>query len=269
MPAPQQLDRAEPTTAGDLREPAQARARALFEAMARDREAGRPADQRAREELIRMHLPLVRFLARRYANRGEPTDDLVQAGSIGLVKAVDRFDARRGLEFSTYASPTIIGEIRRHFRDRTWAVHVNRGLQELVSVVSRARTDLTAELGRAPTVAETAARTGRSEEDVLSALDCASAYNTQSFEAAVGDDLTLGDTLGATDPRLEDVEIHESLRLLLATLPAREQRILQLRFYGNLTQSRIAAELGISQMHVSRLLARSLRRLRGQLLAER
>jgi RNA polymerase sigma-B factor len=244
------------------------RAWGMFESLTQARETGQPPDERMREELIRMHLPLVRFLARRYVNRGEPLDDLVQAGAVGLVKAVDRFDASRGLEFSTYASPTITGEIRRHFRDRTWAVHVNRGLQELVSQVTRARSELTTELGRAPTVAETATRIGRSEEDVLAALDCASAYNTQSFETKVGDDVTLGDTLGATDPRIDDVEIHESLRPLLAELPAREQRILQLRFYGNLTQSRIAEELGISQMHVSRLLARTLADLRTKLLAE-
>jgi RNA polymerase sigma-B factor len=255
---------------------------------------------RLRHELVRMHLPLVRFHARRYANRGEPLDDLIQAGSLGLVKAVDRFDAGRGLQFSTYASPTILGEIRRHFRDRTWAVHVhrglqeltaeitrhvadltqelnraptwavhvNRGLQELVSQVTRARAELTSALGRSPTVAEMATRIGCGEEDVLTALDCASAYHPQSFQAEIGDDLTLGDTLGQRDPALDDVELHESLRPLVARLPAREQRILQLRFYGSRTQSQIAAELGISQMHVSRLLARTLARLRTGLLTD-
>jgi RNA polymerase sigma-B factor len=243
-----------------------AQAKAMFEAYAQARESGDPGRYRLREDLIRMHLPLVRFLARRYANRGEPMDDLVQAGSLGLVKAVDGFDVTRGLEFSTYASPTILGEIRRHFRDRTWAVHVSRGLQELVATVTRARADLTARLGRAPTVAETAARVGRSEEDVLTALDCSAAYTARSFEAIVGDELTLGDTLGSRDTGIEDVELHESLRPLVARLPARQQRMLQLRFYGNLTQSQIAAELGISQMHVSRLLARTFAQLRRQLL---
>jgi RNA polymerase sigma-B factor len=242
------------------------RARSMFEELAA---AAEPRSRdRLRDELIRMHLPLVRFLARRYANRGEPMDDLIQAGALGLVKAVDRFDPTRGLEFSTYASPTILGEIRRHFRDRTWAVHVNRGMQELVSAVTRARAELTAELGRAPTVAETADLLDRSEEDVLAALDCSAAYTTQSFEAEVGDELTLGDTLGDTDAGLDQVELHESLRPLLGRLPIREQRILQLRFYGNLTQSQIAGELGISQMHVSRLLARTLAQLRVQLLAD-
>ncbi|MEN3358270.1 MAG: polymerase sigma-B factor [Mycobacteriales bacterium] len=247
------------------------RARGLFQELADLRAAGSPCpirEQRLRDELVRMHLPLVRFHARRYANRGEPLDDLIQAGSVGLVKAMDRFDPGRGLEFSTYASPTILGEIRRHFRDRTWAVHVNRGLQELVSLVTRARAELTAALGRSPTVAETASHIERSEEDVLTALDCAAAYHTQSFEVGVGDDRTLGDTLGTRDQALDDVDLHESLRPLVARLPTREQRILQLRFYGNRTQSQIAAELGISQMHVSRLLARTLARLRVQLLAD-
>jgi RNA polymerase sigma-B factor len=226
-----------------------------------------PAERdQLRDELVRMHLPLVRFLARRYANRGEPMDDLLQAGAVGLVKAVDRFDPARGLEFSTYASPTILGEIRRHFRDRTWAVHVTRGMQELVAAVARARAELTAELGRAPTVAETAECIGRPEEAVLAALDCSAAYTTQSFEVEVGEDLTLGDTLGGTDAGLEDVELHEALRPLVGRLSTREQRILQLRFYGNFTQSQIAGELGISQMHVSRLLARILAQLRTQLL---
>jgi RNA polymerase sigma-B factor len=241
-----------------------ARARGMFEALAGLQKSGER--DRIRDELIRMHLPLVRFLARRYANRGEPMDDLLQAGALGLVKAVDRFDPGRGLEFSTYASPTILGEIRRHFRDRTWAVHVNRGLQELVSAVTRARAELTGELGRAPTVPETAARVGRTEEEVLAALDCSAAYTTQSFEAEVGDELTLGDTLGDADAGIEKVELHESLRPMLDRLPGREQRILQLRFYGNRTQSQIAAELGISQMHVSRLLARTFAQLRRQLL---
>jgi RNA polymerase sigma-B factor len=244
------------------------RAKVMFAALVDAGTACRQHD-RVREELITMHLPLVRFLARRYANRGEPLDDLVQAGCIGLVKAVDRFDPDRGLEFSTYAAPTILGEIRRHFRDRTWAVHVNRGLQEMVTAVTRARAELTQDLGRAPTVAETAELLGRSEEDVLAALDCASAYTAESFETPVGDELTLGDTLGGSDANLDDVEMHESLRPLLDRLPAREQRILQLRFYGNHTQSQIAAELGISQMHVSRLLARTLAQLRAELLAER
>jgi RNA polymerase sigma-B factor len=251
---------AEQGSAADVR----AQARALFVELARGLPDG-PQRERVRERLITMHLPLVHYLARRYVHRGEPLDDLVQAGCIGLVKAVDRFDPGRGLEFTTYAAPTILGEIRRHFRDRTWAVHVNRGLQELVAAVARARADLTQELMRAPTVAELADRLGRSEEDVLAAVDCTSAYTPQSFDSAVGEDLTLGETLGGSDSHLDEVELHESLRPLVGRLAARERRILQLRFFGNQTQSQIAAQLGISQMHVSRLLAGILARLRAAL----
>jgi RNA polymerase sigma-B factor len=220
---------------------------------------------RLRAQLVEQHLPLVRYFARRYVGRGEPLDDLLQAGSVGLVKAVDRFDPGRGLEFSTYAAPTILGEIRRHFRDRTWAVHVHRGLQELTAEITRYAGELTQELNRAPSVAELAARSGRTEEEVLEALDCAAAYSSDSLEAPTGEDRTLADGLGGDDPALADVELHESLGPALATLPERERRILQLRFYGNQTQSQIAAQLGISQMHVSRLLARTLTQLRDRL----
>ena len=224
--------------------------------------------QRVRAELVELHLPLVRFFARRYAGRGEPLDDLVQVASLGLLKAIDRFEPERGLEFSTYASPTVLGEIRRHFRDRTWAVHVARGLQELTAQVGAVVPDLTQELGRAPSVPELAARVGQPEERVLEALECLSAHTTHSLDAPTGEDYTLGDTLGFEDGGLAEVETHESLTPALARLPERERRILQLRFYGNLTQSQIAARLGISQMHVSRLLARTLARLREELLTE-
>jgi len=242
------------------------RARALFAQLV-ELPPGSPERDRVRELLVEQHLPLVRYFARRYVGRGEPLDDLLQAGSLGLVKAVDRFDPGRGLEFSTYAAPTILGEIRRHFRDRTWAVHVHRGLQELTAEITRHVADLTQQLNRAPSVGELAARSGRSEEEVLGALDCAAAYSAESLEAPHGEDRTLGDSLGGEDQALVDVELHESLGPALATLPERERRILQLRFYGNLTQSQIAAQLGISQMHVSRLLARTLVKLREQLLA--
>jgi RNA polymerase sigma-B factor len=245
---------------------ARARARAQFSRLA-ELTPGSAEHDRVRAQLVEQHLPLVRYFARRYANRGEPLDDLLQAGSLGLVKAVDRFDPARGLEFSTYAAPTILGEIRRHFRDRTWAVHVHRGLQELTAEITRSVAELTHELNRAPSVAELATRSGRSEEQVLEALDCAAAYTAESLEAPHGEDRTLGDSIGGEDQALVDVELHESLGPALATLPDRERRILQLRFYGNLTQSQIAAQLGISQMHVSRLLARTLAKLRDQLLA--
>ncbi|HEV7657463.1 MAG TPA: SigB/SigF/SigG family RNA polymerase sigma factor [Mycobacteriales bacterium] len=238
--------------------------RARFVRLAELTEPGSERD-RLRHELVQQHLPLVRYFARRYADRGEPMDDLLQAGAMGLIKAVDRFDPGRGLEFSTYAAPTILGEIRRHFRDRTWAVHVNRGLQELSIEVTRTAGELTQELNRAPSVAELAVRTGRTEEEVLEALASAHAYTADSLEAPTGEDRTLGDSIGGEDQALVNVELHESLGPALATLPERERRILQLRFYGNQTQSQIAAQLGISQMHVSRLLSRTLAQLRQQL----
>ena len=242
-------------------------ARSLFAALA-ELEPGSPEHQRVRAELVELHLPLVRYFARRYAGRGEPMDDLVQVASLGLLKAIDRFEPARGLEFSTYASPTVLGEIRRHFRDRTWAVHVARGLQELTTEVGGVVAELTHELGRAPSVPELATRLKQPEERVLEALECLSAHTAHSLDAPTGEDFTLGDSLGGEDGGLTDVEMHESLTPALAKLPDRERQILQLRFYGNLTQSQIAAQLGISQMHVSRLLARTLARLREELLVE-
>jgi RNA polymerase sigma-B factor len=228
---------------------------------------GDPRRTAVRHRIVEQHLPLVRAIAARYRNRGEPYDDLLQAGSLGLVKAVDRFDVERGLRFSTFAVPTVQGEIRRHFRDRTWTVHVHRGLQELVSQVTRTSVELNQELGRAATVAELAGRVGASGEQVLEALECARSYSPRSLNETVGDTdgTELAETLGAEDPGLADVELHESLGPALAKLPPREQRIVQLRFYGNMTQSQIAGQLGISQMHVSRLLARSLATLRKHL----
>jgi len=241
-------------------------ARADFVRLAELPETGAERD-RLRAMLVERHLPLVRHIARRYDGRGEPLDDLLQAGSLGLVKAVDRFDPGRGLEFSTYAAPTILGEIRRHFRDRTWAVHVYRSLQERVTEVTRCAAELTQEHGRAPSISELAARSGRTEEEVLEALDRSAAYSTDSLDTPAGEDRTVGDGTGMDDQDLARVDLHVSLGPALATLPAREQRIIQLRFYGNRTQTQIGAELGISQMHVSRLLARALRTLREQLAA--
>jgi RNA polymerase sigma-B factor len=229
--------------------------------------ADSPERRRTREQLIEMHLPLVRFFARRYAGHREPFEDVLQAGALGLVKAVDRFDPGRQLEFSTFAAPTILGEIRRHFRDRTWAVHVCRTLQELTGQVTRCAGELTQELGRAPSVGELAGRIGESQDRVLEALDCAAAYTAASLEAQHGEGRTLSDTIGAEDSAFVDVELHESLAPALSRLSDRERRILQMRFYGNMTQSEIAIQLGISQMHVSRLLACTLRRLREELLA--
>jgi RNA polymerase sigma-B factor len=226
---------------------------------------GTPEHRRLRAELVETHLPLALYFARRYAGRGEPFDDLVQAGALGLVKAVDRFDPDRGIAFSTFAGKTILGEIRRHFRDRTWAVHVYRSLQVLTGQVGVCVQEMTQELGRTPTVAELAARMDLPPERVRESLRCSASYRATSFETPAGEGRTLGDLLGREDPAFNNVVMHESLRGSLARLPERERRILQLRFYGDMTQAQIGARLGISQMHVSRVLKRTLARLREEL----
>ncbi|MCF2529956.1 RNA polymerase sigma factor SigF [Yinghuangia soli] len=228
-------------------------------------------DRRAiRDRLVEMHLPLVEHLARRFRNRGEPLDDLVQVATIGLIKSVDRFDPDRGVEFSTYATPTIVGEIKRHFRDKGWAVRVPRRLQELRLALTAATAELSQRNGRSPTVGELAVQLGISEEEVLEGLESANAYSTLSLDVPDTDDESpaVADTLGSEDEALEGVEYRESLKPLLEQLPPREKRILLLRFFGNMTQSQIAQEVGISQMHVSRLLARTLAQLRERLLVE-
>nr|WP_307026020.1 RNA polymerase sigma factor SigF [Streptomyces canus] len=223
-----------------------------------------------RNRLVRMHLPLVEHLARRFRNRGEPLDDLTQVATIGLIKSVDRFDPERGVEFSTYATPTVVGEIKRHFRDKGWAVRVPRRLQELRLSLTTATAELSQRHGRSPTVHELAEKLGISEEEVLEGLESANAYSTLSLDVPDTDDESpaVADTLGAEDEALEGVEYRESLKPLLEDLPPREKRILLLRFFGNMTQSQIAQEVGISQMHVSRLLARTLAQLREKLLVE-
>ncbi|TDC25750.1 RNA polymerase sigma factor SigF [Streptomyces sp. 8K308] len=231
---------------------------------------GSPERAELRNTLVRMHLPLVEHLARRFRNRGEPLDDLTQVATIGLIKSVDRFDPERGVEFSTYATPTVVGEIKRHFRDKGWAVRVPRRLQELRLSLGQATAELSQQHGRAPTVHELARRLNISEEDVLEGLESANAYSTLSLDVPDTDDESpaVADTLGAEDDALEGVEYRESLKPLLEELPPREKKILLLRFFGNMTQSQIAQEVGISQMHVSRLLARTLAQLREKLLVE-
>ncbi|MCI0688473.1 MAG: RNA polymerase sigma factor SigF [Sporichthyaceae bacterium] len=233
--------------------------------------AGTPERTALREKLVEVHLPLVEHLARRFRNRGEPLDDLIQVATIGLIKSVDRFDPGRGVEFSTYATPTIVGEIKRHFRDKGWAVRVPRRLQELRLALTSATAELSQLHGRAPTVAELAAHLKLSEDDVLEGLESANAYSTLSLdvpEQGEQDSPLVADSLGAEDEELEGVEYRESLKPLLAKLPPREKKILLLRFFGNMTQSQIAEEIGISQMHVSRLLARTLAQLRQDLMQE-
>ena len=221
-------------------------------------------DPRIREELIEAHLGLAEYLARRFTNRGEPLDDLVQVASMGLLKAVDRFEPERGLEFSTYATHTIVGELKRHFRDKGWAIRVPRRMQELHLRLGSVVATLNQELGRSPTIAEIATHASVSEEDVLEAMEAGQAYRFTSLDAPVpGEDaMPLSSQIGEDDVQMVDVEHRASLSPLIAKLPAREQTILHLRFFEGLTQSEIAARLGISQMHVSRLLARSLAQLR-------
>ncbi|WP_328750422.1 RNA polymerase sigma factor SigF [Streptomyces sp. NBC_00285] len=244
-------------------------ARALFIEL-RTLDAGGPEYAELRNRLVRMHLPLVEHLARRFRNRGEPLDDLTQVATIGLIKSVDRFDPERGVEFSTYATPTVVGEIKRHFRDKGWAVRVPRRLQELRLSLTTATAELSQLHGRSPTVHELAEKLGISEEEVLEGLESANAYSTLSLDVPDTDDESpaVADTLGSEDEALEGVEYRESLKPLLEDLPPREKRILLLRFFGNMTQSQIAQEVGISQMHVSRLLARTLAQLREKLLVE-
>jgi RNA polymerase sigma-B factor len=224
-----------------------------------------------RSQLVSIHQPLVEHLARRFRNRGEPYDDLVQVATIGLIKAIDRYDPARGVEFSTYATPTIVGEIKRWFRDKGWAIRVPRRLQEMRLEIGSATGALAQELGRSPTVAELAERIGASEDEILDGIESAAAYSTLSLDAPEGSDSdgpSVLDMLGAEDEALEGVENREALKPLLAGLPERERRILLLRFFAGMTQSQIAVEVGISQMHVSRLLARTLVRLREGLLDE-
>jgi RNA polymerase sigma-B factor len=229
-----------------------------------------PRRASVRDELVTMHVPLVKHLARRYRDRGESVDDLVQVGTVGLIKAVDRFDVSRDVEFSTYATPTILGEIKRHFRDRTWAVRVPRRLQELQAQVTARSDELTRTLQRAPTVRELAASLDVSEDDILDAIEARHAYSTDTIDAGDDDDGSASVTsrLGIDDPAFEAIDDRETLRPLLEQLPERERRIILLRFFHNMSQTQIAEELGMSQMHVSRLLARSLAQLRSGMVAD-
>jgi RNA polymerase sigma-B factor len=219
-----------------------------------------------REMLVDQHIGLVEFLSRRFRNRGELLEDLVQVGTIGLLKAIERFDLDREVEFSTYATPTIVGELKRHFRDKGWAVRVPRRLQELHLELTQTVNHLGQELGRSPTVEEIAEAAGISEESVLEGLEIAQAYNFTSLDAPVqteeGGTTSFADHLGKQDEHLENLEYRASLAPEMEKLPEREREILYLRFFKGLTQSEIADRMGISQMHVSRLLSRTLAQLR-------
>jgi RNA polymerase sigma-B factor len=230
-------------------------------------------DLAARKQLIERYMSLVRSLARRYSYRGEQLEDLVQIGAIGLIKAIDRFDVNRGVELTTYATPNIIGEIKRHFRDRGWSVRVPRGLQELNIQLSRLMEELTVQLGRSPTIAELAKGAGVSEEEVLEALESGRAYSSLSLSAgSAGHDdegeLDPLESLGTEEHQYEVSEDRAVLAPGFRVLDERERKILHLRFFEGLTQSQIAQQVGISQMHVSRLIRRSLEKIREEIAAE-
>lgn len=221
-----------------------------------------PNDAEAREQLVLLHRPLAEYLARRFSGRGESREDLEQVATIALIKAIDRFDLSRDVKFSTYATATIVGELKRHFRDKGWALRVPRRLQETGLKVSRSVSELSQQLGRSPTVSEIAKATGLDPEEVLEGMETAYAYSTASLDAPADEGTSTVQQLGQEDETLELLEGWATVAPALKTIPARERQILYLRFFRGLTQTQIAAELGISQMHVTRLLLRTLRVLR-------
>ncbi|GAA0412208.1 hypothetical protein Acor_16270 [Acrocarpospora corrugata] len=225
---------------------------------------------RLRELIVEMHRPMARDIARRYLHRGEPMEDLLQAAYVGLMKAINGFDPTLGHSFRGYAMVTMTGEVKRHFRDRTWAVRVPRLYQERRAELNRLVADMTQELGRSPKVPELALRMGISEEDMILTLDASAAYSTLSLDAPLGADddaAALGDVIPDSDDSLSVLVDREAVKPLIDELPEREKTILLLRFYGNMTQAEIAAEFDISQMHVSRILRKVLDQLRSELVA--
>ena len=231
-----------------------------------------PADsvehERAREEIVRRCMPLAEHIAHRFDGRGEPREDIAQVARLGLVNAVNRFDVDCGSDFVSFAVPTIMGEVRRHFRDNSWAVKVPRRLKELHLQLGSATAEMSQRLGRAPTPSELAEELEIDRDEIVEALIAGSGYNTLSMDSGgSGGDETppLTETLGTYDSNLDRIENHEALRPLLDALPDRERTVVVLRFFESLTQSQIAERVGISQMHVSRLLARTLARLRDEL----
>jgi RNA polymerase sigma-B factor len=234
--------------------------------------AGHPERLEIRNDLVARYLPMVHYLAQRYRERGEALEDLVQVGAVGLIKSVDRFDPQRGVLFSTFATPTVLGEIKRHFRDKAWLVRVPRQLQALKGRLGSAREELAHRLGRSPTIAELAEFMELTEEQVLDGFDAANAYSATSIDAPVlgygSAGTSLEDRLGADDEALDLVERRHCVAPLLDALPERERQIIFLRFFREKTQAEIAQELGLSQMHVSRLLSQTLSRLHEKLTVE-
>jgi len=222
-------------------------------------------DPMLRNELVAAHLGLAHQLASRFSNRGEPYEDLVQVASLAIIKSIDRFDPAREVEFSTFATRTTLGELKRHFRDRGWAIRAPRRIQELYLELGHVVSTLSQDLGRSPTVSELASATGASEETVLEALEAGQGYRYASIDVSDHQDDTLANRLGSDDPMFSTINDRRMLAPALGKLASRERLILKLRFFDGLTQSEIAARIGVSQMHVSRLLSTSLKRLREEL----
>ncbi|WP_329245136.1 SigB/SigF/SigG family RNA polymerase sigma factor [Actinoallomurus sp. NBC_01490] len=230
-----------------------------------------PRREDIRAELVRMHMPIVRGIARRYAQYDEPIEDVQQAAMLGLVKAINRYDAERGERFLAYAGPTMTGEVKRHFRDRTWLLRMPRRLQELRLAMREARRDFFRDHNRAPTVPEIAEVLDISEEEAIEVIGAFDAYRPMSLDTPVGDEEdadSFGELIGAQDPAIEDAVDHIAVRPLLDKLPERERMIILYRFYGNKTQTEIADLMGLSQMHVSRLISRTLAQLQAELLKD-
>ncbi|MEH3139766.1 MAG: SigB/SigF/SigG family RNA polymerase sigma factor [Mycobacterium kyogaense] len=232
-----------------------------------------PQRERLRTRIIEQCLPIAERIARRYDRRGETHDDLVQVARVGLMNAVNRFDPTAGPEFLSYAIPTMMGEVKRYFRDCSWSVNVPRRLKDLYPAIGPLTAELTQRLGRAPTARELADALGVDHQEVVETLTAAAGFKPRSLDYTTSrdedDGPTLADRLGQPDPGISFVEDRDALRAQLELLPARENRIIVLRFFESLTQSEIAEQMGISQMHVSRLLSQSLRRLRDGMLDDR
>ncbi|NLN78416.1 MAG: SigB/SigF/SigG family RNA polymerase sigma factor [Armatimonadetes bacterium] len=229
-------------------------------------------DRKIRDHLVVMHQNLVRFLAGKFANRGEPLEDLVQVGVIGLINAIDRFDPDRGTKFSTYATPTIVGEIRRHFRDKAWSLKVPRRLQELNLAASKAADELSQRLGHPPSIQEIAAEVNASEEETLEAIELGNAYDTVSLDSKLSYEgesapLTLAEFIGELDESLQNIETYGDLKQAMDSLEPREKAIIYYRFFRDMSQTEVAKRLNISQMHVSRLQQKAVKRLKELLSA--
>ncbi|RZT84342.1 RNA polymerase sigma-28 (SigD/FliA/WhiG) subunit [Pseudonocardia sediminis] len=227
-----------------------------------------PRRDRMRDQLVRGYLPVAQHIARRFAHRGEPLDDLTQVATVGLINAIDRFSPEKGGEFFSFAVPTISGEVRRHFRDQSWSMRVPRRLKDMHVSINSAVSELSQQLGRSPRPTEIAERLDLPVSEVLEGLEASEAYRSSSLDEMLSSEdgsATVGELVGEADAELDRVDYREALRPLLADLAERERTIVMLRFFGNLTQTQIANEVGISQMHVSRLLAQTLGRLRGRL----